>query len=195
MDKDSQNIIIDRAIALHKMIRWITLSMGSDGYLNFMGNEAGHPEWIDFPREGNGYSYDYARRQWSILDADYLRYHYLGDFDKAMLDHAKKYDQLGNTIFRLWIDNDRKVIAFRNKDIVYIFNFHPTNSYESFAVPIHDTGQFRVVLDTDEERFGGRGRISQTYVYNTERLAGTDYDGIKIYIPSRAAIALEKYNK
>ena len=192
MDKNSENIIIDRAIALHKMIRWITISMGSDGYLNFMGNEAGHPEWIDFPREGNGYSYDYAKRKWSILDATYLKYSYLGEFDQAMLKFAKKNKQLGSTIFRLWLDNDRKVIAFRNKEIIYIFNFHPTNSYESFAIPIHDTGKFRTVLDTDESRFGGLNRISKDYIYTAEKLECTDYDGIKIYIPSRTAIALEK---
>lgn len=192
MDKNSENIIIDRAIALHKMIRWITISMGSDGYLNFMGNEAGHPEWIDFPREGNGYSYDYAKRKWSILDASYLKYSYLGEFDKAMLKFVQKYKQLGSTIFRLWLDNDRKVIAFRNKEIIYIFNFHPTNSYESFAIPIHDTGKFRTVLDTDESRFGGLNRISKDYIYTAEKLECTDYDGIKIYIPSRTALALEK---
>ena len=192
MDKNSENIIIDRAIALHKMIRWITISMGSDGYLNFMGNEAGHPEWIDFPREGNGYSYDYAKRKWSILDASYLKYSYLGEFDKAMLKFAQKHKQLGSTIFRLWLDNDRKVIAFRNKEIIYIFNFHPTNSYESFAIPIHDTGKFRTVLDTDESRFGGLNRISKDYIYTAEKLECTDYDGIKIYIPSRTALALEK---
>lgn len=192
MDKNSENIIIDRAIALHKMIRWITISMGSDGYLNFMGNEAGHPEWIDFPREGNGYSYDYAKRKWSILDATYLKYSYLGEFDQAMLKFAQKHKQLGSTIFRLWLDNDRKVIAFRNKEIIYIFNFHPTNSYESFAIPIHDTGKYRTVLDTDESRFGGLDRISKDYIYTAEKLECTDYDGIKIYIPSRTAIALEK---
>ena len=192
MDKNSENIIIDRAIALHKMIRWITISMGSDGYLNFMGNEAGHPEWIDFPREGNGYSYDYAKRKWSILDAPYLKYSYLGEFDKAMFKFVQKYKQLGSTIFRLWLDNDRKVIAFRNKEIIYIFNFHPTNSYESFAIPIHDTGKFRTVLDTDESRFGGLNRISKDYIYTAEKLECTDYDGIKIYIPSRTALALEK---
>ena len=192
MDKNSENIIIDRAIALHKMIRWITISMGSDGYLNFMGNEAGHPEWIDFPREGNCYSYDYAKRKWSILDATYLKYSYLGEFDQAMLKFAQKHKQLGSTIFRLWLDNDRKVIAFRNKEIIYIFNFHPTNSYESFAIPIHDTGKFRTVLDTDESRFGGLNRISKDYIYTAEKLECTDYDGIKIYIPSRTAIALEK---
>ena len=192
MDKASDNYIINRALALHKMIRWITLSMGADGYLNFMGNEFGHPEWIDFPREGNDYSYHYARRQWSLMDNNDLKYHYLSDFDKAMLDLSNKYDQLGNTTFRLWMDNDRKVIAFRNKDLVYIFNFHPTNSYESFAVPIHDKGEFKVIMDTDEARFGGKSRISHDYQYRTERLAGTDYDGIKIYLPARTALVLEK---
>lgn len=195
MNKGNDNYIIDRALSLHKMIRWITISMGSDAYLNFMGNEFGHPEWIDFPREGNGYSYHYARRQWSLADNKDLKYHYLSDFDKAMLDFSKKYDQLGNTIFRLWIDNDRKIIAFRNKDIVYIFNFHPINSYESFAVPIHDIGEFRVVMDTDQTGFGGANRISHDYIYQTEKLEGTDYDGIKIYIPSRTALALEKIEK
>lgn len=192
MNKDDDNYIVERAIALHKMIRWITITMGSDGYLNFMGNEFGHPEWIDFPREGNGYSFDYAKRQWSLLDNNNLKYEYLANFDKEMLGFIEKYKQLGNMIFRLWIDNDRKVIAYRNKDIVYIYNFHPTNSYDSFAVPIHDMGKFKVVMDTDEVKFGGKGRISHEYIYNTERLAGTDYDGIKIYIPARTALALEK---
>lgn len=192
MAKDIHNIEIDRATALHKMIRWITISMGSDAYLNFMGNEFGHPEWIDFPREGNNYSFHYARRQWSLADADYLKYHFLADFDRDMLNFVKKYDQLGNTTFRLWIDNDRKIIAFRNKDIVYLFNFHPSNSYDSFHLPIHDLGNFKVVMDTDEEKYGGYSRISHDYLYKTERLPGTDYDGIKIYIPSRTALALEK---
>ena len=192
MEKKTHNIVIDRAIALHKMIRWVTISMGAEGYLNFMGNEFGHPEWIDFPREGNGYSFHYARRQWSLRDADYLKYKFLADFDRAMLEFAKENDQLGNDTYRLWLDNDRKIIAFRNKDIVYLFNFHPTNSYESFHLPIHDIGEFKVVMDTDDEIFGGFGRISHGVVYDTERLPGTEYDGIKIYIPSRTALALKK---
>lgn len=192
MEKSSTNFIIDRAIALHKMIRWITLSMGADGYLNFMGNEFGHPEWIDFPRAENGYSFKYARRQWSLVDDDKLRYQYLNEFDKAMLDFAKENKQLSSETFRLWLDNDRKVIAFRNMDIVYLFNFHPENSYESFHLPIHDVGEFKVLMDTDEKRFGGNERISHDYTYKTEKLAGTDYDGITIYIPSRTALALRK---
>lgn len=192
MEKNDRNAIIDRAIALHKMIRWITISMGADGYLNFMGNEFGHPEWIDFPREGNGFSYKYAKRQWSLADADYLKYDWLKQWDKAMIEEIKTYDQLGNESFRLWLDNDRKVIAYRNKDLVYLFNFHPQNSYEQFSVPIHDRGDFKVILDTDEERFGGLSRISHDVVYTSKALEYCDYDGIQIYIPSRTALVLKK---
>lgn len=192
MEKTIHNIIIDRAIALHKMIRWITISMGAESYLNFMGNEFGHPEWIDFPREGNSYSFHYARRLWSLADNDLLKYDWLLKWDEKMIDQIKKNKQLGNDIFRLWLDNDRKVIAYRNKDIVYIFNFHPQNSYDSFQVPIHDKGKFKVILDTDDEEFGGLGRISKDFIYESKNLENTDYDGIEIYIPSRTALALKK---
>ena len=192
MEKTTHNIIIDRAIALHKMIRWITISMGAESYLNFMGNEFGHPEWIDFPREGNNYSFHYARRLWSLADNDLLKYDWLLKWDEKMIDQIKKNKQLGNDIFRLWLDNDRKVIAYRNGDIVYIFNFHPQNSYDSFQVPIHDKGKFKVILDTDDEEFGGLGRISKDFIYESKNLENTDYDGIEIYIPSRTALALKK---
>ena len=192
MEKKTHNIVIDRAIALHKMIRWITISMGAEGYLNFMGNEFGHPEWIDFPREGNNFSFHYARRLWSLADNDLLKYDWLLKWDRKMLEEIKKNKQLGNDIFRLWLDNDRKVIAYRNKDIVYIFNFHPQNSYDSFQVPIHDKGKFKVILDTDDEEFGGFGRISKDVIYESKNLENTDYDGIEIYIPSRTALALKK---
>ena len=192
MEKKTHNIVIDRAIALHKMIRWITISMGAEGYLNFMGNEFGHPEWIDFPREGNNFSFHYARRLWSLADNDLLKYDWLLKWDGKMLEEIKKNKQLGNDIFRLWLDNDRKVIAYRNKDIVYIFNFHPQNSYDSFQVPIHDKGKFKVILDTDDEEFGGFGRISKDVIYESKNLENTDYDGIEIYIPSRTALALKK---
>ncbi|MDU5504612.1 MAG: alpha amylase C-terminal domain-containing protein [Anaerococcus vaginalis] len=192
MEKKTHNIVIDRAIALHKMIRWITISMGAEGYLNFMGNEFGHPEWIDFPREGNNFSFHYARRLWSLADNDLLKYDWLLKWDRKMLEEIKKNKQLGNDIFRLWLDNDRKVIAYRNKDIVYIFNFHPQNSYDSFQVPIHDKGKFKVIIDTDDEEFGGLGRISKDVIYESKNLENTDYDGIEIYIPSRTALALKK---
>lgn len=192
MNKNDHDMAIERATALHKMIRWITCSMGADSYLNFMGNEFGHPEWIDFPREGNGYSHYHARRQWSLVDNDLLRYQWLNNWDKAMVHFMKKNKLMGNDSFRLWLDNDRKVIAFRNGDFVFIFNFHPQNSYESFNIPIHDKGDFQVALDTDRQEFGGYMRISDKVVYESKQLEGSEYDGIKIYLPSRTAMVLKK---
>ncbi len=71
---------VSRGIALHKMIRFITLATAGNGYLNFMGNEFGHPEWIDFPREGNNWSFHFARRQWHLADDPDLKYQFLCPF-------------------------------------------------------------------------------------------------------------------
>jgi 1,4-alpha-glucan branching enzyme len=195
MDKRSQNLVIDRAIALHKMARLITISVGSEGYLNFMGNEFGHPEWIDFPREGNGWSFKHCRRQWSLADSAYLRYYDLNQFDKAMIHLMSEEDLMGGGVPQsLWIDDQRNIIAYRKKDFIFVFNFHPTESYPGFELPIHEDGHFRAVLDTDEGRFGGQGRIAHEPVYETYQLAmNHEYTGIAIYIPSRTGMVLKKF--
>lgn len=105
--------VIDRGIALHKMIRLITLSLGGEGYLNFMGNEFGHPEWVDFPREGNGWSTKYARRQWDLPDTDHLKYKYLERFDRRMVHFARE----NNIVNQPWpelldADENNKVLVF-----------------------------------------------------------------------------------
>lgn len=194
MNREGENLPVDRAIALHKMIRFITISMGSEGYLNFMGNEFGHPEWIDFPREGNRWSFKHCRRQWNLADSEYLRYYDLNQFDKAMINFMSDENLLGGGVPKsLWIDQNMKIIAFRKKDYIFIFNFHPTNSYENFEVPLHEDGCFQVVLDTDEPRFGGQGRISHDFVYETYRLnMNKEFSGISIYSPSRTAMVLRK---
>jgi 1,4-alpha-glucan branching enzyme len=194
MNKDSQNLVIDRAIALHKMVRFITISLGCEGYLNFMGNEFGHPEWIDFPREGNGWSFKYCRRLWSLPNNPLLRYEYLNYFDQAML-HLLSEDGLmgGGVPQSLWLDQGKMVIAYRKKDCIFLFNFHPMNSYASFQLPIHETGSFQVALDTDEARFGGQARISHDIRYESGHLPDfPDFSGIRIYSPSRTAMVLKK---
>lgn len=194
MDKNSQNLIIERGIALHKMIRFITISLGSEGYLNFMGNEFGHPEWIDFPREGNGWSFKHCRRLWSLPDNPALRYEYLNHFDSAMVHFMSEEGLMGGGVPQsLWLDQQKMIIAYRKKDCVFIFNFHPNNSYAEFELPIHEKGSFQVVLDTDENRFGGQARISHSTVYETGTLSAfADFSGIVIYSPSRTAIVLKK---
>lgn len=194
MNKGSQNLEIERAIALHKMVRFITLTLGCEGYLNFMGNEFGHPEWIDFPREGNGWSFKHCRRFFSLADNAFLRYHDLMQFDIAMI-HLMKDEGLmgGGAPHSLWLDQDRKIIAFRKKDFVFIFNFHPTESYPYLEIPIHENARFKVVLDTDEERFGGFSRISHDTVFESGPISiNGDYTGIKTYSPCRSAMVLKK---
>ncbi len=194
MDKSYHSPAIDRAIALLKMIRFITLSLASDGYLNFMGNEFGHPEWIDFPREGNNWSFQYARRQWSLADNGFLKYQWLQDFDRAMLKFARKYRvMVKRDLNNLWIDQENKLLAFAKGGLVYLFNFHPTKSQEAFLLPVNPVGagDYQVVFSTDSEAFGGQGRISEELIYQTEF---TQERGLafKVYAPCRTAMVLKR---
>lgn len=194
MDKASQSLEIERAIALHKMVRFITISLGCEGYLTFMGNEFGHPEWIDFPREGNGWSFKHCQRLWSLADNHFLRYEDLKHFEIAMIGLMKGESLLGGGIPQpLWMDQACKILAFRKKDHVFLFNFHPNDSFEGFELPIHEDGVFQVVLDTDERQFGGQARIDHKTVYETCQLtAHPEYAGIRVYSPCRTAMVLKK---
>jgi 1,4-alpha-glucan branching enzyme len=191
MNKESKSMIIDRGIALHKMIRLITLSLAGEGYLNFMGNEFGHPEWIDFPREGNGWSYHYCRRQWSLADNDLLRYGGLQEFDKAMIKLAKKDNITTKKIDDSYIHYDNKVIIFRKGDNIFAFNFNPSRSFEGLFVKTDTTGKFKVELSTDFTEFGGFNRVDKKYkYYATYQKDGST--GFKIYLPSRTAIVFKR---
>ena len=194
MNKDYHSIVMDRAIALHKMIRFVTMTLAGEGYLNFMGNEFGHPEWIDFPREGNGWSYKYARRQWSLADNGFLKYEWLRDFDRAMLKFARKYRVLSkHGAVNLWIDQERKLLAFSKGDIVYLFNFHPTISPSDFFLPTHSVGEgkYQAVFSSDDPEFGGLGRIDEKYVYEAKNHPGRGV-GFEVYIPCRTAVAFKR---
>nr|AHW50662.1 starch branching protein I [Lens culinaris] len=151
---------IDRGISLHKMIHFITLALGGEGYLNFMGNEFGHPEWIDFPREGNGWSYEKCRRQWNLVDTDHLRYKFMNAFDRAMNLLDDKFSILASTKQIVSsTNNEDKVIVFERGDLVFVFNFHPENTYEGYKVGCDLPGKYRVALDSDAREFGGHGRV------------------------------------
>ena len=189
MEKGSQSLVIDRGMALHKMLRLLTMSLGGEGYLTFMGNEFGHPEWIDFPREGNGWSYHYCRRQWHLADDPNLKFQYLNEFEKAMVACAKKYRVLGGKQRQLWVENEQKVLAYQKGKGVFAFNFHRENSYETFFLPTPEQGEYKVVMSTDDFSFGGQGRIYHQS-YQTIEKNGTP--GIEIYLPSRTAVVLTK---
>ncbi|MFO7657624.1 MAG: alpha amylase C-terminal domain-containing protein [Bacteroidales bacterium] len=193
MDKQSQNLIVDRGMALHKIIRLATIATSGGGYLNFMGNEFGHPEWIDFPREGNNWSYKYARRQWSLTDNKDLKYHFLADFDKAMIELVKNKNLLKQNNCRLILDNrGDQILAFERQTLIFVFNFNPDRSFTDYGISA-GAGKFKILLNTDSPQFGGFGRIDETvthFAIKTGKLSSPEY--LKLYLPNRTAIVLQK---
>lgn len=194
MSKNDNNLIISRAVELHKLIRFITITLGGEGYLNFMGNEFGHPEWIDFPREGNNWSYHYARRQWSLMENKQLKFEYLSNFDREMLTLVKTYNVLGSSdLQNLWTDEEHKLLAFRKGGLVFLFNFNPCESFSEYELPTDEKGEYKIVFNSDEKKFGGQGRIAKDYIYHTETLKQkVGKTGIIIYSPSRTVLVLKK---
>ena len=190
-----ENEMVHRGIALHKMIRLVTLGTINGGYLNFMGNEFGHPEWIDFPREGNGWSYKYARRQWNLVDNADLDYHYLGDFDQEMLKVVKgEKNFIKMPVQEIWHNDGDQVLAFMRGDLVFVFNFSPTHSYTDYGFLVPE-GAYNVVLNSDAKEFGGYGFADDdvTHLTNYDPIYEQDKKGwLKLYIPARSAVVLKK---
>ena len=185
MSKTTPSLTIDRAVALHKMIRLATLATCGGGYLNFMGNEFGHPEWIDFPREGNGWSYKYARRQWSLADREDLRYAGLEAFDARMISYVKKERVLDSRPVQLYVDESAKILIFRRGNSIFAFNFNPCESYSGYGFPAPD-GEYEMAFNSDEAEFGGFARLQPGETHMT-------VDGrLSLYLPSRVAIVLRK---
>jgi len=190
MDANNTNMTIDRGMALHKLLRLLTMSLGGEGYLTFMGNEFGHPEWIDFPREGNGWSYHYCRRQWHLADDPGLKYKHLNDFEKAMVKMAKSCRVLQGKDIQLALDNEKKTLVYKKGAAVFAFNLHPVNSYTELFIPVPELGEYQVTMSTDDHCFGGHGRI---YHQNYKAEIRSDGKiGFHIYLPSRTALILEK---
>ena len=194
MNMESSNPIVDRGIALHKMIRLLTLATAGNGYLNFMGNEFGHPEWIDFPREGNGWSYQHARRQWSLAEPDYLRYRYLRNFDRDMIHLVRKKSLLVDAPSLLVADEEKKILIFRRRNCIFAFNFNPTASFADygFAAP---AGKYTITLDTDQREFNGFERVKRGEEHFTVHAKSPNGpqnldDTLYLYLPSRCALVL-----
>ena len=190
MNKDCHNPTIDRAIALHKMIRLFTLAGGGEGYLNFMGNEFGHPEWIDFPREGNGWSFHYCRRQWSLKENDLLKYEWLDKFDKDMVAITKENNIFGQRMADMMLmKGPEQTCAFYRNGLMFVFNFHFANSLNNVLIPVHQPGEYTVVLSSDDEKYGGFGNV-RMQTYSTKVFDGKHY--IELYIPARTCFVLKE---
>ena len=185
------NSIVDRGIALHKMIRMITMALGGEGYLTFMGNEFGHPEWIDFPRIGNDWSYHCARRQWNLADMTHLRYIHLNNFDAAMngLEEAFPFLQEGSHEYVSLKNEGDKIIVAEKGPLLFIFNFHPTNSYQGYRIGAAHAGKYKIVLDSDWAEFGGHERNYRHAEFFTrdENWCSRPYS-IDVYSPARTVV-------
>ncbi len=190
MNKGSQNLVVDRGMALHKMIRLITAATAGNGYLNFMGNEFGHPEWIDFPREGNDWSYQYARRQWSLIGNKELRYHFLSDFDREMIHLIREFGIYSTHCNHVKSDQGDLIIAFERQGLLFVFNFHPTQSYTDYGLAV-DAGKYKTLLCTDQPEFGGFGRYDVGVIHRSvvEHSFGWKQN-LKLYLPARTAVVL-----
>ncbi|MDR0844463.1 MAG: alpha amylase C-terminal domain-containing protein [Tannerella sp.] len=195
MHVSDENLTVARGMALHKIIRLVTASTINGGYLNFMGNEFGHPEWIDFPREGNGWSYKYARRQWNLVDNQDLKYHYLADFDAAMISlirSVKNYQTL--PVQKIWDNEGDQILAYMRGDLVFVFNFSPNRSFTDYGF-LTPRGNYSVVLNTDDPRFGGYGLTDDTIEHLTQYdglYEGEKKEWLKLYVPARTALVLRR---
>lgn len=197
MGRKSESVVVERGIALLKLIRLLTFSLAGEAWLSFIGNEFGHPEWVDFPREGNGFSYHYARRQWSLADDTRLRYRDLNEFDRAMLALDTDFGLLPDPLIeQLALHEDTRQLVFRRGPLVFAFNFHPTQSYAGLRIPVPDDADYSVVLDTDSALLGGSGRVAAGVVYPAQAvpLYGRDRSA-QVYLPSRSAQVLAPVKK
>ena len=189
---EDPNPVVDRAMALHKMIRLVTLATAGSGYLNFMGNEFGHPDWIDFPREGNNWSFQYARRRWHLADDPNLKYRFLARFDQRMIALFGRFDLLsGGEPELLWDHDGDKVLAFSRGGWLFVFNFHPAQSFCDYSIPAPG-GSYRMILDSDHRYFGGHGRLTSDQVHHTLEEKNNPWGfRLSLYLPSRTGIVLK----
>ena len=189
MSVDTPDLTVDRGVALHKMIRLVTLTLCSGGYLNFMGNEFGHPEWIDFPREGNGWSCYHARRQWNLADDNTLKYSGLNRFDRDMIHCVKNYKMLDKAPVKLCDNEGDKVLAFERNGCVVVFNFHPEKSFSDYSIYCQP-GDCQIVLNSDDPIYHGFGNVDEKITYSTSTYEGNSR--LMLYLPSRSALILRR---
>ncbi|CAN0397601.1 unnamed protein product [Lampetra planeri] len=186
------SVIVDRGIQLHKLIRLLTHALGGEAYLNFIGNEFGHPEWLDFPRVGNGESFHYARRQFHLADDPTLRYQHLQAFDASMNHAEEKFGWLAaQQAFVSCKHQGDMVVSFERANLQFVFNLHPANSYTDYRIGVRTAGRYHIVLDTDLREHGGHQRLQHDVEFFSSPVPiGGLQHSILLYIPSRVAVVL-----
>ena len=193
MHKDDPDLVVERGMALHKMIRLITMALGGQAYLSFIGNEFGHPEWIDFPREGNGWSYHHARRQWSLRDNPELKYQYLAGWDKAMVSLIKENKVMDADYGDLIKSDDwNKTLVFEKAGLVFVFNFHINQSLPDYEFFVPESGNYKIILNSDASEYGGHNRVNDGVEYPTQYNEQEGRHYLKVYVPNRTSMVFER---
>lgn len=189
MQKEDNDLTVERGVALYKNIYGITMALGGEGYLNFMGNEFGHPEWIDFPREGNGWSYKYAKRQWHLCKDENLKFSCLNEFNKDLIKILKKHDIFGAHDRQVYVSDEKKIIAFVKNDLLFVVSFNPTESFTDLA--IENVGKnARLIFTSDDEKYCGHGRLTPNERHVKIR---KERNCLKFYVPNRTFNVFKLY--
>lgn len=188
---NDNNMVIDRGMALHKAIRALTSTLGGEGYMTFIGNEFGHPEWVDFPREGNNWSFQHCRRQWNLVDHPDLKYQFLNNWDEALVKTLQGNDTLkSDSLDQLNMDDHNKTMVYQKGDLIFVVNIHPNNSVFDYKFYVPNAGKYSLILNSDDEQFGGFGRVTETEGYQTIEEDGVNY--LSIYNVNRAVLVFKK---
>ena len=191
MEKSDDSLVIDRGIALHKIIRFLTLTLGGEGYLNFIGNEFGHPEWVDFPREGNNWSYKHCKRQWNLVDNEHLKYEYMNEWDREIIHFVQNHKVLESMPAQQYnMDEHNQVFVFERNHLIFVINISPTNSIFGYEFPVHRQGEYKIILNSDDKKFGGFNRVDDKMHYPSFKSGLTEK--ISIYLPNRCAFVFER---
>ncbi|CAL5392773.1 unnamed protein product [Camellia sinensis] len=180
--------LLFRGCSLHKMIRLITFTIGGHAYLNFMGNEFGHPKRVEFPMESNNFSFSLANRRWDLLENGV--HSELLYFDKDMMNMDENERILSRGLPNIHHVNDTTMVtSYSRGPLLFIFNFHPTTSYENYSVGVEEAGEYQVILNTDEKKYGGQALIAQDQYI--QRTISKRIDGLRnclvVPLPYRSA--------
>ncbi|KAG8075748.1 hypothetical protein GUJ93_ZPchr0006g43795 [Zizania palustris] len=191
-EKCSNNSVSDdgifRACSLLKIIKLLTFSTSGGAYLNFIGNEFAHPKRIEFPMSGNDYSFGLANRQWELLEKGVHKHIFNFDKDLMSLDGKERLILRGSPNIH-HCDDTSMFISFTRGPFLFVFNFNPDATSGLYSVGVDEAGEYQLILNTDETKYGGRGELkSNQYMKRTsDNRVGGCRNSLELALPSRSA--------
>ena len=187
MHAETQSHDVHLAVAVVNVAKSIVFFLGGEAWMSFIGNEFGHPDWVEFPTPDNDDCFEYAYRKWYLATDSALMYEKMAAFDRDLMHQRKiavTWDESYMTAPLL--DDNRKLSVFHRDRVVLVCNTTTDVSYEDVWVPVPEQGNYRVILSTEEHRYGGYGRVNENMQYATIAVDGNAY--IRLYVPSMSAI-------